>query len=168
MGGEFTISLKKNILPENISKIPNLNSITKLGKCPQKMHLKRNILINNINVPIENYYRVKDKIFLFYVKYKTLDRNGKNKIRYFSIDFDLNVDYNIYPRDVEIKVMLELCDILLKSKIFNFYLGSGLNGYDDIDNDGFSIYPNLISKYPNIDEYITNNMEIDSDSEYEF
>ena len=154
MGGEFTISLKHNILSDNISKIPNLNSITKLGKCPQKMHLKRNIIINNKTIPIENYYKVKDKIFLFYVKYKTLDRNRKNTIRYFSIDFDLNVDYNIFPRDVEVKVMLELCDILLKSKIFDFYLGSGINGYDDIDNDGFRYYYD----YPNINEYLSDSI----------
>jgi hypothetical protein len=51
MGGEFNISLKKNILPDNISKIPNLNSILKLGKCPQKMHLKRTITYNNYQVP---------------------------------------------------------------------------------------------------------------------
>ena len=167
MGGEFTISLKKNILSDNISKIPNLNYITRIGKCPQKMHLKRNIIINSKNIPIENYYKVKDKIFLFYVKYKTLDRNRKNTIKYFSIDLNLNVDYNIFPRDVEVKVMLDLCDILLKSKIFDFYLGSGLNGYDDLDNDGFNIYPNLISQYPNIIKYITkNNMENNSYSEY--
>ena len=93
MGGEFNISLKKNILPDNISKIPNLNSILKLGKCPQKMHLKRNIIINSKNIPIENYYKVKDKIFLFYVKYKTLDRNRKNTIKYFSIDLNLLISW---------------------------------------------------------------------------
>ena len=160
MGGEFNISLKKNILPDNISKIPNLNSILKLGKCPQKMHLKRTITYNNYQVPVENYYKVKDKIYLIYIKYKTKDRNGKNTQRFFSIDLDLNVDYNIFPRDVEVNVMLELCDILLKSKIFDFYLGSGINGYDDIDNDGFRYYYD----YPNINKYISdsiNNYEDD-------
>tara|TARA_X000000950_G_C13818828_1_gene620983 strand:+ start:767 stop:1264 length:498 start_codon:yes stop_codon:yes gene_type:complete len=165
MGGEFLITLKKNILLNNIINIPNLNSMVKIGKCPQKMHLKRNITFKNKNIPIENYYKVKDKIFLFYVRYKTLDRNNKNTTRFFSIDLNLNVDYDIFPRDVQINVMLEICNILLKSKIFDFYLGSGLNGYDDIDNNGFSTYPNLILEYPYINENIINNT-IDFDSDY--
>ena len=48
MGGEFLITLKKNILLNNIINIPNLNSMVKIGKCPQKMHLKRNITFNKI------------------------------------------------------------------------------------------------------------------------
>ena len=64
------------------------------------------------------------------------------------------MDYDIFPRDVEVNVMLELCDILLKSKIFDFYLGSGINGYDDIDNDGFRYYYD----YPNINKYLSDSI----------
>ena len=147
MGGEFAVSLKKNLCVRNVASIPNLNTLVSLGKCPQKMHRKSTVMYKNVPVPVENFYRVKDKIYLFFVRYKTKDRNGRKTERYFSVDFDLNVDYTIFPRDVETKVMLELCHLLMESKVFQFYLGSGVNGYDDIDKDGFLCPFPLITKY---------------------
>ena len=159
MGGEFTVSLKKNLCVRNVGNIPNLNALVKCGKCPQKMHRKSTVTYKNVSVPVDNFYRVKDKIYLFFVRYKTKDRNGRKTERYFSVDFDLNVEYTIFPRDVETKVMVELCNLLMESKVFEFYLGSGVNGYDDIDKAGFR-YP-----FPQITKYISETLDDSSSVE---